>query len=307
MKKLSIITVAAALLLLSACGNGGQNVQTDSANEINIIGENTANMTSPPSNENTMSSPPPTNVEDFTYTENDSGEIIITAYRGKEKDVVFPAFIDGKPVVQIGMDNSDEAVLNEEVQSVFVPAVKKIGGWGFCNCKGLNKVTLSEGIKEIDSAAFLHCGNLTSITIPKSVEVIGSEAFSECGLSEIAIPENVKIIRSGAFASCKNLKSLTLSEGLEVIGSQAFAECEKLAELTLPESLKEIGLDAFRNSGIKNVTLPDGLTDFAGARTFTDCIVTYKGEEYPPELYNELYKAVNGEYYTPPSGLPPAA
>lgn len=309
MKNFLIVILTAAILFLTACNNPEQSSDTDNkadgktTTSAEIETKTETNIEDLTYTENETKTK--VNTEDFTYMENDDGEIIITWYKGKEKDVVFPASIDGKPVVQIGYDN--DAVVNEDIQSVFIPDVEKIGGWAFVNCKKLNEITISEGVKEIDSCAFLRCENLTEITIPNSVEVIGSMAFSECGISEITIPGSVKIIRSGAFADCKNLTGLTISEGVEVIDSQAFSECEKLTELTFPDSVKKIGLDAFRNCGIKNVTLPDGLTGFKGGRTFTDCDVVYKGETYSPELYGELYKAINGEYYMPPSGIPPAA
>ena len=304
MKKLLIVILPAMILFLTACNNREQLSDTDNkaddktttSAEIETKTETNLENFTYTENETKIE----VNTEDFTYTENDDGEIIITWYKGKEKDVVFPASIDGKPVVQIGY-------VNEDIQSVFIPGVEKIGGWAFANCKKLNEITISEGVKEIDSCAFLRCESLTDITIPNSVEVIGSMAFSECGISEITIPGSVKIIRSGAFADCKNLTGLNFSEGVEKIDSQAFSECEKLTELTFPDSVKEIGLDAFRNCGIKTVTLPDGLTVFKGGRTFTECDVVYKGETYSPELYGELYKAINGEYYMPPSGIPPAA
>ena len=306
MKKFLSFIFMAMILFLSACNNLEQLSDTDSKDDDKTITSSEIETSENMLNETEfIETKPEANSEDFTYTENDNGEIIITCYTGKEKDVVFPASIEGKPVIQIGDDN--DTVVSEDIQSVFIPAVEKIGGWAFANCKELNKVTISEGVKEIYSGAFLRCENLTEITIPNSVTVIGSMAFSECRISEIIIPGSVKTIRSGAFGSCKNLAGLTFSEGVEVIDSQAFCECEKLTELTLPDSVKEIGLDAFRNCGMKSVILPDGLTRFEGGRTFTDCDVVYKGETYSPELYGELYKAINGEYYAMPSGIPPAA
>ena len=306
MKKFLGVIFMAMILFLTACNNLEQLSDTDSKdNDKTVTSAEIETSENIPMETEFIETKPEASSEDFTYTENDDGEIIITGYKGKEKDVVFPASIEGKPVIQIGDD--DNAVVSEDIQSVFIPAVEKIGGWAFANCKKLNKVTISEGVKEIYSGAFLRCENLKEVIIPNSVTVIGSMAFSECGISEMTIPDSVKTIRSGAFCGCQNLTGLTFSEGVEVIGSQAFCDCEKLTELALPDSVKEIGLDAFMNCGIKSVTLPDGLTRFEGGRTFTDCEVVYKGETYSPELYNELYKAINGEYYMLPSGIPPAA
>lgn len=311
MKKFLSVIFTAMILLLAACNNSGQLPDTDNKDDDKTIApmefETSAKISDIPMETEFIETRFEASCDDFAYTENGNGEIIITGYMGKEKDVVFPLSIDGKPVIQIGDENNPNAVVNEDIQSVFIPAAEKIGGWAFANCKNLDKVTISEGVKEICSGAFLRCENLTEITIPNSVTVIGSMAFSECGIGEITIPDGVKTIRSGAFCGCKNLTGLTFSEGVEVIGSQAFCDCEKLTELALPDSVKEIGLDAFRNCGIKSVILPDGLARFDGGNTFTDCDVVYKGETYSPELYSELYKAVNGEYYAQPSGIPPAA
>ena len=109
MRKFLITTLAAAVLLLAACSNSAEQVSDTK----------TTNTSAETHSEKTEASEPvsmvPTEQEiaeiiteaedgDFSYIENGSGEIIIKQYTGKEKDVVFPAVIGGKPVVQIGYD-----------------------------------------------------------------------------------------------------------------------------------------------------------------------------------------------------------
>lgn len=52
-------------------------------------------------------------------------------------------------------------------------------------------------------------------------------------------------IWSGAFAGCKNLTEVVVQEGIESIHDQAFTFASGLQKLTLPVSIKSIGMEAF--------------------------------------------------------------
>ncbi|MCM1055714.1 MAG: leucine-rich repeat domain-containing protein [Bacteroides sp.] len=249
-----------------------------------------------------------TNAEDFIYTENENGDIIIVQYKGNLKTVVFPSKINEKRVVQIGEDSGDIPVVDGSVRSITVPlGTVKIAGWAFCGCEELCEVNIEEGLEAIGSGAFRLCKSLKRITIPNSVQTIGGEAFSESGITEITIPSGVKRIYAGAFSGCGDLTGAVLSEGLEIMGSAAFRDCGKLTELIIPDSVKEIGRDAFSGCGIKGLTLPDGLDKFDGSTELYDCDITFRGITYAPDSYNDLYTAVNGRPYEIPCGIPPAA
>ncbi len=84
----------------------------------------------------------------------ENGEVTLTGYSGKEKNVTLPSEIDGLPVTAIGK----ETFKNTAVESVILP----------------------NGIKKIDWFAFFGCGNLKSIAIPKSVEKIEYGSFDGC-------------------------------------------------------------------------------------------------------------------------------
>ena len=103
----------AMILFLSACNNLEQLSDTDSKDDDKTITSSEIETSENMLNETEfIETKPEANSEDFTYTENDNGEIIITCYTGKEKDVVFPASIEGKPVIQIGDDN--DTVVSED-------------------------------------------------------------------------------------------------------------------------------------------------------------------------------------------------
>ncbi len=55
------------------------------------------------------------------------------------------------------------------------------------------------------------------------------------------------------------LECVVLPEGLERIGKGAFAECSNLQQVTIPDSVRTIGVDAFRHAGLTSIRLPAGL------------------------------------------------
>ena len=86
--------------------------------------------------------------------------------------------------------------------------------------------------------------------MPNSVTVIGASAFENCSaLKNISLSENITKIESFAFSECKYLTgNIVLPSNVEIIENHAFFGCESLSSITVPSSVLEIGLSAFRNS-----------------------------------------------------------
>ena len=85
------------------------------------------------------------------------------------------------------------------------------------------------------------------------------------GLTEIA--EN-------AFNYCENLTSVTLPESVKVIGMGAFSGCSALTGINLPEGLTDIGQSAFSScKSLGNVVFPASLTTI-GQSSFNGCAFT---------------------------------
>lgn len=90
---------------------------------------------------------------DYTYRL-ESGYAILTSYRGKEKDVVIPAAVDGYLVIGLG----DRMFADCDICSVTLPqTVERLGWFTFYGCKNLEKVVLPSGIKNIGYASFDGC------------------------------------------------------------------------------------------------------------------------------------------------------
>lgn len=72
------------------------------------------------------------------------------------------------------------------------------------------------------------------------------------------IPDNVVSIGRASFYSNDNLETVELSEGLKYIGDFAFNQCA-IREIDLPNSLTEIGQGAFDGNNLTTVTIPTGI------------------------------------------------
>lgn len=166
-------------------------------------------------------------------------------------NMVFPnleAFVVGNNNPYIAQ--IDGCLYNKKVKTLIAcPATK-------------TELTIPEGIVGIEHFACQYAKKLTKVTIPSTCTIIGTSAFEECtSLKEIKFAESsCWVIEEKAFNGCTSLSEIDLFATLCVeIESNAFSGCTKLTNLQLPNTLKKIGNNAFENSPIKEIILPDGL------------------------------------------------
>ena len=116
--------------------------------------------------------------------------------------------------------------------------------------------------------------NIQTIHLPRNLETIGAYAFHYCDeLTGIKIPDSVTTIERHAFNNCIHLRDATLSRNLETIGDYAFSNCKSLYRsrtLSLPNTLKTIGQNAFRWCGFKRLEIPDSVKIIEYG-TFSNC------------------------------------
>lgn len=173
--------------------------------------------------------------------------------------------------------------------------VMKIGWDAFANfatnnCLGLKSIYLPLGVEFVGSAAFYRCENLIYIYLPESIKEIGSHAFMSTALSEINIPHSVEVFGYDIMSNCSNLREISskhstedkrcliidgtlnsfascglteyeLPNTIEVIGYGVFCGMNKMEHVGLPESLKIIEKRAFEDVGLKDVIIPEGVTE----------------------------------------------
>jgi hypothetical protein len=181
---------------------------------------------------------------EWIYYDTEEGPFICD-YRGKEKNVVIPAFIDGKPV---------KAVLGVGNYLFY--------RWGVFFEKGVESVVISEGIEAILSEAF-SSGDLTSVRIPSSVTRIEASAFGGNKLTDLAIPEQVTYIGRSAFGS-NRLTRVAIPPGIETIADNAF-EGNCLTRVLIPPGVRGIGKWAFFHNRLADIEIPNSVT------TIGDC------------------------------------
>ena len=184
----------------------------------------------------------------------------------------------------------------------------ELPGSAFSFCNKIERIVLPEGITTIPYETFWLCENLRSFNIPSTVETIDGSAFYRCksldtvylsnsseyfamedgviynlDKTEIVlytnknkratftVPEDIIEICPYAFASSK-ITGITFEsdENLETIGNTAFDCCKYLKSIVIPNSVTEIGNDAFYASGLTSVRLPNSITAIR-TRCFSSC------------------------------------
>lgn len=153
--------------------------------------------------------------DNFYYELDDDGNIIITGYKGKEKNVVIPEYVSGVKVVAIADNVFSRGIKGSDIESVTIPgSIKEIGDNAFCRCRELETVKISEGVETIGDSAFWGCTSLKEIEIPDSVETIEEAAFYHCNdLEYVEIPDSVEKMDDYAFGFCENLKEVEIKDG----------------------------------------------------------------------------------------------
>ena len=149
--------------------------------------------------------------------------------------------------------------LGKTADIVIPEGVWRIGIGVFIENEHVRSVVLPKSLTWIERFAFAKCKNLKSITIPASVTCIDQGAFSESGLEEV-IFEGKPEIRLWAFGGTPwKEKELKRHGGLVKNGVLLKADPD-LTQYTIPPEVKIIGRDAFKNSKIKEIDIPKGVT-----------------------------------------------
>lgn len=235
------------------------------------------------------------------------------------------AFFYCEHLESISLPESIEHIGNDafsscsNLRSIAIPANAELEERVFLDCRGLQEVSIGNGINELPSEIFLGCSALSSITLPDSIQTIQMGAFQYCsslksinlpnnltqiqdmaftdtGLEKITFPNNPINIGWASFAGNENLTNVIFSNSETFVGESAFSECENLKSVIIPENVVEIGDYAF---GYKSDPSTHDYVKVNGFKIF--CYANSAAEEYAIrnninyELLDDDYTYDNGE------------
>lgn len=219
---------------------------------------------------------------DFTYTVTD-GKAQVTGYTGAGGNVAVPETLGGASVTSIGYRAFN---LCNSLTSITLPeSVVSINDEAFSYCENLASISLPDGLTGIGSSAFSFCKALTSITIPDSATAINSNQnetiqvsgpdsgiFQGCiSLKSVVLGNGITMISPYMFSQCIKLETVTIKGKVATVEAGAFYRCDSLKSITFPEGLVKIDGEAFQNSGLTSINLPESLTDI-GPAAFFSCL-----------------------------------
>ena len=131
----------------------------------------------------------------------------------------------------------------------------------FNGCKNVNEIILPSSLRYIGEYAFEATSSLKQIIFPNSVEYIGKGAFKYSGIKKVNLSKiMVNVIKEETFYGCRKLKDVKMPENLFSIGNYAFygISC-KVFEI--PNTVMYIGNVAISSDYLKDITLPESLTE----------------------------------------------
>lgn len=144
---------------------------------------------------------------------------------------------------------------------------------------GVDTYTVKEGTRLIADDAFNGSG-VNEIIIPASVTHIGINALDKRYASVSEENQSYMSIDGNLFTKDKSVfiyhvkdsdtTLYTVPDGVKRIEKEAFSECYYITRITLPDTLEEIGDEAFYFTGIYRINIPKNVK-YIGERVFIGC------------------------------------
>lgn len=164
-------------------------------------------------------------------------------------------------------------IKGEPIVNLIIPeTVQSIGNYAFYGCTSIKSATISNSVKSIGEAAFAGCSELVSVDMPNSIEAIGESSFAGCNsLTSITIPYSVLSIDEYAFGECDKLTEINVAsnnakyssdDGVLFNKDKTTLICYpagKTGTYTIPNSVTNIIGNAFRNSDLTSITIPNSV------------------------------------------------
>ena len=127
----------------------------------------------------------------------------------------------------------------------------------------IESITFTDKILYIENNAFYNCEKLTNVIIPNELIHLGDYAFSCClSLKNIDLP-NIESIANCLF-EYSLVENVTIPNSVKAIGYNAFYN-SAITAIDIPSSVTSIDVSAFALSRIKSISLPENLQSISNS------------------------------------------
>jgi hypothetical protein len=121
----------------------------------------------------------------------------------------------------------------------------------------VSSVAFSETFTFSDALALIDDEGV--IVVPDTYTSIGNYAFRYTSVVDVTLPETIQSIGEYAFADTPNLRKINIPTSITNLTNFVFSN-SGIEEITIPDSVSTVGQSAFKNTGLKMINLPDGLS-----------------------------------------------
>ncbi len=136
----------------------------------------------------------------------------------------------------------------------------QVGEYALAGNIYLEEIVLPETWHILPEGLFMNNTVLTSYVVPEQITEIGQSAFENSALAQITFHDAVTTIEARALKGCTNLTALQLP-GVDTIPAGLCLGCTALTTVVVGEGTREIERMAFGGCGaLMDVTLPDSVT-----------------------------------------------
>ncbi len=179
----------------------------------------------------------------------------------------------------------------------------------YANCSSIEKLSYTRPLERIEERSLSDCTSLKTFGYGGDLEswcdfeyadrltfltvLIDGEELE----GELVLPSDLTEIKEFTFRGFDKITSVTVPESVRTIGMNAFNGCSTLKNIVLPDNLQEIGYYAFAGTAIENIVLPKTLTEI-GAYAFMDCTSltgVYISGDTSAVVVDDLFENVNAD------------